>query len=256
MIRLIRSLGAVVLLLAGRAGVCRAQGEAAQNPNDSASRFSRMMPLAQYLITDRATEIAVAKSAAPAAISDHADVWILGRHGYEIAVRGTNGFACMVERAWTSDFDEPDFMNPTAREPTCFNAAAARTILPRIVVKTRLAFAGVPKEQMVDSIRAAYARHELPLPARGAMSYMMSKETYFGPYYGHGGPHLMFYFPRTDSLAWGAGVPNSPVIVHQDFPEPVTTFVIPLAKWADGTPAGSSATPNAIRSIGRARPAR
>src|SRR6185437_3043260 len=200
MIRLIRSLGAVVLLLAGRAGVCRAQGEAAQNPNDSASRFSRMMPLARYLITDRATEIAVAKSAAPAAISDHADVWILGRHGYEIAVRGTNGFACMVERAWTSDFDDPDFMNPTAREPTCLNAAAARTVLPRIVVKTRLAFAGIPKEQMVDSIRAAYARHELPLPARGAMSYMMSKETYFGPYYGHGGPHLMFYFPRTDSL--------------------------------------------------------
>ncbi|HEY7893816.1 MAG TPA: hypothetical protein VIC24_02820 [Gemmatimonadaceae bacterium] len=235
MTRIARSLAVIALLLVARAAVGHAQSEAAQNPHDSASRYTRMLPLAEYLITDRASEIAMARSAAPAAISEHADVLVLGARGYEIAVHGTNGFACLVERAWTSDFDDPDFMNPTAREPTCYNAAAARSIVPRIVAKTRLAFAGVGKAQMVDSIRDAYARHELPPPATGAMSYMMSKETYFGPYYGHGGPHLMFYFPKTDSLAWGAGVPHSPVMVHQDSPEPVTTFVIPLAKWADGT---------------------
>lgn len=235
MTRLCQSLAAIVLLVTARVAVCHAQSESQQNPHDSSSRYSRMLPVAQYLIPDRATEIAMARSAAPAAISGHADVLILGQYGYEVAVHGTNGFACMVERAWTSDFDDPDFMNPTAREPTCFNAAATHSILPRIVAKTRLAFAGVAKAQMADSIRAAYARRDLPLPASGAMSYMMSKQTYFGPYYGHGGPHLMFYFPRTDSLAWGAGVPDSPVIVHQDSPEPITTFVIPLAKWSDGT---------------------
>jgi hypothetical protein len=186
-----------------------------------------MAPLAQYLISDRTTEIAMARTAAPAGISDHADVLVLGPRGYGVAVHGTNGFVCLVERAWTSDYDDPDWMNPAVREPICYNAAASVAIVQRIIAKTRLAFGGATRAQMIDSIRAAYDRHELPLPPPGAMSYMMSKQTYFGPYYGDGDPHLMFYFPRTDSLAWGA-VRGSPVIVHQDFPEPVTTFVIPL----------------------------
>ena len=223
------------LLLMTAAGTAGAQSEAAQNPRDRNARYSRMAPLEQYLIPDRATEIALARTAAPASIADHADVLVLGRAGYEVAAHGTNGFVCMVDRAWTSDLDDPDYMNPAVREPTCFNAAAARAILPRVLRKLRLAVEGVSKQQMRDSIAAADAAGELPSPDRGAMSYMMSKQTYFGPYYGMGMPHLMFYFPRTDSLAWGAGLPLSPVIVHQDDPEPVTTFVIPLSRWADGT---------------------
>ncbi len=225
---------AVSLLLAVPMAVGRAQSEAAQNPRDSTSRYSRMAPLSQYLIGDAGVEIALARSAAPASISGHAEILVLGSRGFETAVPGTNGFVCLVERSWTSDYDDPDFMNPAVREPTCFNAAAM-AILQRIKAKTRLAFGGATRSQMIDSIRAAYARHELSMPAPGAMSYMMSRQTYFGPYYGDGDPHLMFYFPRTDSLAWGAGLPGSPVIVHQDFPEPITTFVIPLARWADGT---------------------
>ena len=232
---IVRRLFVVGVLLSVPA-LCRAQAEAAQNPRDSSSRYTRMAPLAQYLIVDRDSEIAWARSAAPASISGHADVLILSANGYQVAVHGTNGFVCMVDRAWTSDADDPDYMNPSVREPTCFNAAAARAILPRVYRKTRLAFEGVTKAQMIDSIRAAYATGELPSPDPGAMSYMMSKGTYFGPVYGPGGPHLMFYFPRTDSLVWGAGLPGSPVIVHQDHPEPITTFVIALPRFTDGTP--------------------
>lgn len=230
------SLVVAALLLIVPGAACAAQSEAAQNPHDRNARYSRMAPLAQYLIADRAAEIALARSAAPASISDHAEVLVLGPHGYEIAVHGTNGFVCMVDRAWTSDLDDPDYMNPAVREPTCFNDAAARTILPRVYRETRLAFEGVSKAQMLDSVRTAYVRGELSSPARGAMSYMMSRDSYYGPYYGQGVPHLMFYFPKTNSLLWGAGLPSSPVIVHQDAPSPVTTFVIPLSRWADGTP--------------------
>jgi len=234
----VRRLAAICLLyLPAR---CLAQSEAAQDPRDSSSRYSRMAPLAQYLIADRDSEIAWARSAAPASLSGHADVLVLGAGGYQVAVRGTNGFVCMVDRAWTSDVDDPDYMNPSVREPTCFNAAAARAILPRVYRKTRLAFEGLSKAQMLDSIRAAYATGELPSPDPGAMSYMMSRGTYFGPVYGQGGPHLMFYFPRTDSLACGAGLPGSPVIVHQDHPEPITTFVIELPRFTDGTPRPAS----------------
>lgn len=230
-----RPVSFIALLLSAAAGTLPAQNEGAQDPHDSSSRYSRMLPLAEYLMADRNAEIAMARSAAPASISDHADVLVLGARGYDVAVRGTNGFVCMVDRAWTSDFDDPDYMNPTVREPTCFNAAAARSILLRVFAKTRLAFRGATRAEMIDSLRAEYGRRELPLPGEGAMAYMMAKQTYFGPYYGDGDPHLMFYFPRTDSLAWGGGVPGSPVIVHQDFPEPITTFVIPLSRWTDGT---------------------
>ena len=44
-------------------------------------------------------EIALARSAAPESISRDAEVMVLGRHGYETAVQGKNGFVCMVERS-------------------------------------------------------------------------------------------------------------------------------------------------------------
>jgi hypothetical protein len=36
---------------------------------------------------------------------------VFGRHGYETAVEGKNGFVCMVDRAWNDRFDKPEFWN-------------------------------------------------------------------------------------------------------------------------------------------------
>ena len=52
-----------------------------------------MAPLDQYLMPDEKTEIALARSAAPASISDGAEVMVLGRTGYTTAVKGRNGFS-------------------------------------------------------------------------------------------------------------------------------------------------------------------
>ena len=51
-----------------------------------------MGPLDQYLIPDEKAEIALARSAAPASISDAAEVIVLRRDGYASAVKGSNGF--------------------------------------------------------------------------------------------------------------------------------------------------------------------
>jgi hypothetical protein len=64
---------------------------------------------------------------------------------------------------------------------------------------------------------------------------MMSKQQYFGLKYGNADPHLMFWFPQKDNMAWGAGLPGSPVYVNQDSPDPITTFIISASKWSDGT---------------------
>ena len=96
---------------------------------DAQGHYLTMAPLDQYLMADRDAEIALARSAAPESISRDAEVLVLGRHGYETAVKGKNGFVCIVDRAWTSDVDDPDFLNPARgnrsasmrqpRDPTC-----------------------------------------------------------------------------------------------------------------------------------------
>jgi hypothetical protein len=88
---------------------------------------------------------------------------------------------------------------------------------------------------MFDSIKAAFDKKELPMPESGSVCYMMSKQQYFGRKYGNADPHLMFWVPKTDDMFWGAGLPGSPVYVHQYSPEPITEFIISVSKWSDGT---------------------
>jgi hypothetical protein len=204
---------------------------------EAKAAYQRIAPLEQYLMADRNAEIALARSAAPESISRDAEVLVLARHGYETAVKGKNGFVCIVERSWMSPFDDPEFLNPDQRLPLCLNPPAVRSHLPITFKTTELALAGLSKTQMFDKIKAAFDKNELPRPEPGAMCYMMSKQQYFGRKYGNADPHLMFWFPKTDDIFWGAGLPGSPVYVHQYFPQPITEFIISVSKWSDGTAA-------------------
>ena len=58
-------------------------------------------PLSEYLIP-RDAEIALARSAAPANISDRATIKVLTESGYDVASEGDNGFVCMVLRGWSA----------------------------------------------------------------------------------------------------------------------------------------------------------
>jgi hypothetical protein len=197
--------------------------------------YEHMAPIEQYLMADRNVEIAFARTAAPATISRDAEILVFGRHGYETAVKGTNGWTCLVERSWMAPFDDPEFLNPDQRLPICLNPPGVRTHLPLTLKTTTLALAGQSRAQMFDSVKAAYDKKELPLPEPGAMCYMMSKQQYFGRKHGHADPHLMFWMPKTDDMFWGAGDPNSPVYVHQYSPQPITEFIISVSTWSDGT---------------------
>ena len=208
------------------------------NGQNAGSPYPSMAPLDQYLIADRNAEIALARTAAPRSISDDATIVVLGRRGYETAVQGKNGFVCIVERAWTSPFDHPEFWNPKNRSPICYNPAAARSILPYTFKRTELVLAGLSKPQMLEHIKAAVASKELPTPEPGAMSYMMSKEQYLNDEVVHWFPHLMFHIPKTEGASWGANLDGSPVVMDpRELPEPETIFFVPLGKWSDGTPA-------------------
>jgi hypothetical protein len=207
---------------------CQAGAQKAKTP------YPNMAPVEQYLMEPSA-EIALARTAAPESISRDAEVMVLGRHGYETAVKGTNGFVCVVERSWTAPLDDPNFWNPKLRGPICFNAAAARTYLPRTIKKTDLVLAGQTKSQMIEAIKAAIDKNELPAMGPGAMCYMLSKQGYLSDRDGHWHPHLMFFVSQTDPAAWGAGLPGSPIFAFNDTWEHLTTFLVPVRRWSDGT---------------------
>src|SRR6516164_9114760 len=121
----------VAVLCAARPG----RAADAKNPYPTS-----MAPLDQYLMADRNAEIALARSAAPPSIAKDATVMVLGRQGYEIAVEGTNGFVCNVDRSWMDQFENsPEFWNPKRLGPVCYNPQAARTLLPILLIRTRLA---------------------------------------------------------------------------------------------------------------------
>ena len=207
---------------------------------DRSTAYPSMASIEQYLMPDRNAEIAMARSAAPEAISSNAKILVLGWRGYERANEGKNGFVCMVERSWMSPFNSADFWNPKVRVPMCFNPAAARSILPLTIKRTEMVLAGLSKTQMIDSIKAGFDNKELRVPEPGAMCYMMSRAGYLNDSLGHYIPHLMFYFPLMDKSSWGADLPDSPVTLNPQFrdgPEPITEFVIPVGKWSDGTAA-------------------
>jgi hypothetical protein len=208
----------------------------AQAP-DAKTDYPSMAPLDQYLIPNRDTEIALARSAAPPAISHDAKVLVLSRHGYETAAEGTNGFVCVVNRSWMLPFDNPEFWDPAVRLPFCLNPPAVKSVLPLTFREAEWVLAGLSKAQLFDRTKAAFDNHELPLPDAGSMCYMMSKQQNFGPKFGNADSHLMFWFPQKDHVNWGAEFPGVPVDVHEYSPQPITEFAISVSKWSDGTPA-------------------
>jgi hypothetical protein len=209
---------------------------------DAKPSYPSMAPLDQYLMADPNAEIALARSAAPESISRDAEVLVLGRHGYETAVKGKNGFVCVVERAWMSPFEGDDsagFWNPKLRGPVCFNPPAARSILPITYKRTELVLAGQSKAQIMDGIKT-FVKQELPPLEPGSMSYMMSKDQYLSDDGHHNWmAHLMFYTPLMEGAVWGADLLNSPVMLNPQFhgaPEPIDVFMVPAGWWSDGTP--------------------
>jgi hypothetical protein len=226
----------LILLLSGLHGSADAQEK-------KLASYSAMAPVEQYRIADAQEEIALARSAAPPSISADAEVLVLGRHGYETAVKGRNGFVCFVERSWAAGFDDAEFWNPKLRSPNCFNPPAVRSVLPQYLERTEWVLAGIGKPQLIERTRAAVASHHFTAPQAGALSFMLSKRGYVsddaaGPWL----PHVMFFVPHGQAGAWGAGLEASPVLgADGGLIEPTVLFV-PVRDWSDGSSAPSPAT--------------
>ena len=219
----------VIVLAVATAMTAQAQADKASYP--------AMAPLDQYLMPDRNAEITLARTAAPASISNDAEVMALGRDGYETVVKGSNGFLCLVERGWGAATTDPEFWNQKIRSPVCFNPSAARTFVPIYLMKTRLVLAGKSKMEVAQAIASAFEKKELPALEPGAMCYMMSQQQYLNDEGKQWHPHLMFLVSGDVAKTWGADADGSPIIAAPDPEERATIFMVWVGKWSDGAKA-------------------
>jgi hypothetical protein len=162
---------------------------------------------------------------------------VLGKDGYKTAVKGTNGFVCLVERAWGQGTDDAEYWNPKMRAPHCFNAQAFRSFTPIYLMKTKLVLAGKSPAEIGQAVQAALDKKEFPALEPGAMAYMMSKQQYLNDTGKSWYPHAMFFSPGDMTKTWAADVANSPIMIANDPQERVTILFVLSDKWSDGTAA-------------------
>jgi hypothetical protein len=167
-------------------------------------------------------EIALARSAAPAAVTDSATVYVLREAGYAVAVRGSSGVACYVGRSW-----------PGSLEPHCFDAEGAATILPIEMRRTELLARGVPYETVQRQIADGLLHGRYRMPQRPALSWMMSSAQQLidddGKPAGAWRPHLMIYYPYLTAASLGLGPapdPRQAMLVDGGTPEANLTIIV------------------------------
>jgi hypothetical protein len=197
------------------------------------SQTGKYRPIEQYLMP-QADEIALAKTAAPANISDRATIKILTNSGFEVAQQGDNGSVCMVMRGFSAPTYTPaQFRNlvydATVRAPICFTPPAARTIMPYYELRTKLGLQGKDPNEIAAGVEAAYARGGLPKRDEASFAYMWSARQYLGPGVGHWHPHVMIFAPYYDNSKVGGNPFGSPLPQgSDDAGTPFSVVVIPV----------------------------
>jgi hypothetical protein len=180
----------------------------------------------------REREIALARSAGPAAVTDSATIFVLTAAGYEVGVRGTNGAACYVSRDWLASL-----------EPHCFDPEGAGTILPLAMHRVTLLHRGKTPAEADREIADGITSGRFRLPRRPAMSYMLSAAQALiaedGRAVGAWRPHLMIYYPYLTDADLGL-VKGTEEISIADSGKPTASIVMVVRDFVQPRVAGAA----------------
>jgi hypothetical protein len=197
------------------------------------AQTSKYPPLDRYLMPQDA-EIALARTAAPPNISDHATIKVLTKSGFTVAQQGDNGNVCMVMRAFSAPTYTPaqfrDLVyDPTVHAPICFTAPAAKTAMPYYEMRTRLGIEGKNPDQIASALKSAYDKGTLPRRDAVTFAYMWSAHQHLGPGIDTWHPHVMIFAPNYQNAMVG-GNPFGSVLpqVTDDAGTPFSVIVIPV----------------------------
>lgn len=173
---------------------------------------------------DRNEEVRLAMSAGPLSVSQSADVYVFGAHGFELAIEGTNGFSCLVIR----QAESPDVL-----APHCLSPDATETVLPAKLAEGRLVAEGLTLESVQSRLSDDFESGALPIPSGQAYAYMLSSGQRLGAA-GSWRPHFMLYMPyaTNDDVGGVAGQPEFP-FVGPEVGHPHSTMVVVMTEFVD-----------------------
>ena len=197
------------------------------------AQSSKYSPLNEYMM-DPGTEMALARSAAPDNISDHATIKVLTPAGYKAVVEGDNGFVCIVMRGWSAPTFTPAenrglVYDSKLRAPICFDPVASRTVLPFQELRTKLGMKGEDPDAIAAEVAKAYALGELPKMEAVSFAYMWSADSNLGPGVGAWHPHMMVYAPYyTNAILGNNKCGEATPCVSDDAGTPFAVVVIPV----------------------------
>jgi hypothetical protein len=144
---------------------------AAQQPYDRSTQLPKRPVLA------RDAEIAMARAAAPPAVSSQATIYVAGREGYEVAIKGTNGWGCFVQRNASA----------TSLFPRCDDAERVASLYPVYHLLEEYRAMGRSAADHDRAVAEGFRNGTFRAPATGALSYMLAE--------GEIKPHIMVSMP-------------------------------------------------------------
>ena len=170
----------------------------------------------------RGEEIRLARSAAPPAVSAHANVMVLEANRFVQAERGTSGVTCLVSRS-----------EPQSLEPICYDPEASRTWLPIDIQSTEGRLDGRTRAEIKADVAEGLRTGRFRLPSRPVLAYMLSAaQDLYDEQGNHAGawhPHLMIWTPHLTEA--DLGVPAEGSVRHVMVFEsgtPMAQIVIPV----------------------------
>jgi hypothetical protein len=220
-----------LLVTSAASAPCGAQSTAARSdavPPSAAAEAPELPPL-----LERSWEVALARSAAPADVSADATVLVLARGGYVLAEEGGSGVTCIVDRS-----------DPRALEPHCYDPEGSETILRIRLREAELREQGLSAQEIEADVNEGIRTGRLRLPARPAMSYMMSAGQVLyneGQRVGAWKPHLMIYVPYLTASDLGlGGAPSTVAATVFEAGTALASIVIAVETFIEPKPAAEA----------------
>jgi hypothetical protein len=179
-----------------------------------------------YVEMHEAREIALARSAAPESVSDAATIWLLRNGTFVPAIEGSNGNHCLTMRSY-----------PKSVEPLCYDAEAARTIMPIEIRRFELRNHGLGWSEIDARIDEEIRRGSLNLPDRPAMSYMLSsaQDLYApdGRHVGNWKPHIMLYTPGLSNEDIGLTAQGTDFMQMAESGRPIAHLIVVVPDFVE-----------------------
>lgn len=175
----------------------------------------------------RDQEVRLARSAAPAAISKDAKIYVIDHGHFVVADPGRSSEVCLVARPTDQTF-----------APMCGDAEADATILAVERFRSEEALAGKSFDMVKAHIADGFKSGRFHAPKRPALIFMMSSAQNLADSKGNAVgkviPHVMVFYPHMQNADYGL-VPsqdhNMPGVIEAG--TPMSALIVSMHDWVD-----------------------